>query len=291
MRKEIEDTFCHSGELSRVLYALSTSEGNRKISHLEEIVDKKFEFNRIAKDLLDSTENEEINRRYREDMRQIWDEKNFKVLESSGDESELRILGSASIQVYVHAIRLLDKSTYRHLRSVSSRFGVSQSTMILASTGFDIAVHMKRYWCGETTGRQAVSDVMRSLVREIASVGGGIAGAYVGATLGTMSPLPFGGIVGGLVGSFVGSYTAQKITDPVFSFFYNLFYYSDQQEALKIAYEFMGLSAEDASNDDINHRYRYLARVYHPDKNKGNDQKFITLQASTELIRQSRKGL
>ena len=199
-------------------------------------------------------------------------------------------MASASLQVYANAIRQLDGTTYQHLRSVSHFFGVSQKTMLLTSTVFAIAIQMKRYWCGETTGRQAIYDIVQSIAKDFASIGGGFAGGYAGAKLVAAYLGPVGGVFGGLVGSFVGSYAAQKGTDIIISQLGDLLDNEDKLQALKKAFEYLELS-EDATIDEINRQYRQLSRKYHPDSPNGSTIKFMFLETNRELIKQSRKGL
>ena len=162
--------------------------------------------------------------------------------------------------------------------------------MLPTSTGFDIAIQMERYWCGETTSRQAISDIIKIFAKELASIGGGFAGGYAGVTLGAAYFGPVGGVLNGLVGSLVGSYAAQKGTDMIISQLGDLLDNEDKLQALKKAYEYMELS-EDATIDKINRQYRRLSKKYHPDSPTGSNEKFILLKISKEIILQSRKGL
>ena len=162
--------------------------------------------------------------------------------------------------------------------------------MLLTSTGFDIAIQMERYWCGKTTGRQAISDIIKFFAKDFASIGGGFAGSYAGAKLGAACFGPVGGVFGDLVDGLVGSYTAQKVIDMVIS---QIGYWLDNEEklqALKKAYEFMEFS-EDALIDEINPQYRRLSKKYHPDSPIGSIIKFFVLITNREIVMQSRKGL
>ena len=158
------------------------------------------------------------------------------------------------------------------------------------TTGFDIAIQMERYWCGETTGRQAIDDIVQSFAKELAKIVGGVAGGFAGATLGAAYFGPVGSVFGGIVGSFAGSYTAQMGTDMLISQLGDLLDNEDKLQTLKKAYEYMELS-EDATINEIKRQYRRLSENYHPDSPTGCTEKFILLRISREIIMQSRKGL
>jgi hypothetical protein len=48
-------------------------------------------------------------------------------------------------------------------------------------------------------------------------------------------------------------------------------------------YEILGVG-ENANNDDINRAYRQLAKLYHPDKNNGDDAKFVEINKAKEIL-------
>ena len=79
IRNTLENTLCHSGELNRALYALSTKEGNGMLPVLEKNLKNCEKFTQIVEELVESTKTKKNNRRYREDMEQIWYEKKIKL--------------------------------------------------------------------------------------------------------------------------------------------------------------------------------------------------------------------
>ena len=146
---------------------------------------------------------------------------------------------------------------------------------------FSIFINVRRWWNGEITGERCA----KNIIDDLATVGGALAGAAGGAVAGVAVGGPIGGAIGGVVGAFVGgvaaNYLIQKLTEELFDL--------PKTEALEEAYKFMGLHRND-SNEKVNARYRELARVYHPDKEGGSEEKFCKLSACVAIIKAARES-
>lgn len=79
---------------------------------------------------------------------------------------------------------------------------------------------------------------------------------------------------------------AGQMIGKVVSSLMGLFFDQPKGEALKNAYEVLGVSST-ADIATINSQYKKLALKYHPDKPGGSQEKWLQLRSSIEIIRNS----
>ena len=234
------------------------------------------------------TEKEEENRQYQEDMQEVWGKNYLTLLRHRNQQFEQERQWSASIEAYAKAIRLLDRTTFDFLRAFSKLFGVKQ-TNIMQDTLF-IVGDMTKYWSGELDGHRIADQSARKYVAALATKAGATGGASAGSALGSFYGGPTGSVIGLVVGAFAGSYALQKLADWLYNVLLDYFRpLSEREKTISMAYRFMELP-HDASKQEVEHKYRMLAKKYHPDQG-GKDDDFLALQASREIIKQSRQHL
>ena len=284
---KLEYTICHPGDLNRVIYYLSSPEGNDQIEELQRSMDSELDFGDVTRYLADQTRRHDSNRKYREFMESVWGEEDLKKLFRSNDDLHSKRVRSGLIAAYITAIRSIEENTFLRLESVSRYFGVSQGSLQRAASGIDVAVILKKWYCGEKSRGQALAAIGKVIVGEIAAAAGLGVGAATGASIGAYFG-PVGGILGGIFGAFGGSYIARASADTIYDMLIKHFFSLDDK-ALENAYLFLEIDPS-ATNEEIEYQYRKLARRYHPDAG-GSHAQFLRLQMSRDLIRESRKGL
>ena len=153
-------------------------------------------------------------------------------------------------------------------------------TAVITVVG-SIFINVWRWWKEEITGERCA----KNIIDDLAKVGGALAGAAGGAAAGGAVGGPIGGAIGGVIGGIIGAvaadYLIQKLTEELFDL--------PKTEALEEAYKFMGLHRND-SNEKVNARYKELARIYHPDKEGGSEEKFCKLSACVAIIKAARES-
>uniref|UniRef100_A0AC35F4S2 J domain-containing protein n=1 Tax=Panagrolaimus sp. PS1159 TaxID=55785 RepID=A0AC35F4S2_9BILA len=133
-------------------------------------------------------------------------------------------------------------------------------------------------WNREISGKRAAKNVVDSL----AVVGGGAFGASAGATIGSFFG-PVGTVIGGAIGGISGSMTAAYYSEKFTEWFFDL----PKTEALEKAYNALGIH-HTASNSKINRAFRSLSMIYHPDRRRGSEEKFVELQIYMAIIKAER---
>ena len=176
---------------------------------------------------------------------------------------------------------------------MSRYFGVSQNSLHeAAASGYELAVILKQWYCGEKSGSQALADTVKIATENIARrlhIAGGTVGGWAGESIGTAYLGPIGGFVGVVVGAFGGSHVARTIVEKIYDMLMKYFFNSSQEKALENAYIFLEVTP-DVSDGTIDQQFRRLSRKHHPDKG-GNENDFLRLKMSQDLIREFRKGL
>ena len=106
---KLKNVICHPGNLNRVIYALTSYEGNRKIPLVEQNLQSELGFAEITQQLADGTRPHEENVEYRKSMNEVWGDENVKKLLGIGQNDNLSSvrLRSAYIAAYIVAIRYL----------------------------------------------------------------------------------------------------------------------------------------------------------------------------------------
>ena len=158
----------------------------------------------------------------------------------------------------------------------------------------NIAVECSRAIWEYIRGDISLEEVAQRSLVAVGGAAGGVLGGAVGAATGAaLSKAIFGesekaknlggllgGIAGGLLGGHVGASTTRSILD-------HFPFGSSRGEAVQNAYNTMDLTP-DATNDEINQRFRQLALKYHPDRPGGSTEVFQELNTAMEIIRASR---
>ena len=173
----------------------------------------------------------------------------------------------------------------------------ANAALLAASLAPEVISHMLQWWDGKIDGVECS--------RRIAIVGGstsaGIAASYFGKYAGSTVGLALGGTVGAGIGEIVGAVTfsnagfligqtvLNKLSDKIFKM--------PRELAVKNAYIFLD-ERSDASNDEINHKFRMKARLYHPDYNRSKyypekirrelEEQWLELQHNMQIIRMHR---
>ena len=168
---------------------------------------------------------------------------------------------------------------------------VANVTLVVPNLRFDIRKLIRKWWNGEITGADCVAGMLLFGVAAVAGLvvvaAGFVGGAAIGATAGTAVLGPIGAIVGAIsgavIGAFVGGITAEIIAGLLLGWFYS----KPQREALSDSYTFLGVS-EEATNSEINSRFRHLAMQYHPDRPGGDPKMWAKLQHAMAIIRVAR---
>ena len=234
------------------------------------------------------TEKEEENQQYQEDMQKVWKKNNLILLRHRNQQLEQERQWSALMEVYAEAIRFLDSETFDSLKAFSKLFGVW--TAIFEEATEFIQGDVEKYWSGEINGHRIADESARKYVNVLASKAGATVGASAGSALGSFYGGPTGSVIGLVVGAFAGSYALQKLADLLYNVLLDYFRpLSEREKTISMAYRFMELP-HDASKQEVEHKYRMLAKKYHPDQG-GKDDDFLALQASREIIKQSRQHL
>ncbi|KAH3698288.1 uncharacterized protein LOC127862553 [Dreissena polymorpha] len=139
----------------------------------------------------------------------------------------------------------------------------------------EICENLRQWVNGEISGEACINSIIE---KDANAAIGSFVGGKVGGAIGG----PSGAAVGAVV-AHVLPITAQMLKSKLKQWIFGC----SKEKALEQAFTFVGLQAT-ATNKEINSRYRKLARKYHPDK-KGELEKWIQLQYSMELIRESRR--
>ena len=155
-------------------------------------------------------------------------------------------------------------------------------TVFLAA---EIRMNIKKWWNGEISGKRCV----KNIIDKGASLAAGLCGVMAGETVGALLGVPLGppGVaVGALVGGLVGGLILTEFANEVVDLLTRCLFGLPQSEALENAYNFLEITPE-ASNSDINSKYRHLSLKYHPDKGGKRDD-WTRLQYSMAVIKEAR---
>lgn len=131
------------------------------------------------------------------------------------------------------------------------------------------------WYKGEITGKRCVKNILDST----SSILAGAAGGAGGGTLGLVLAGPVGMIVGGVIGTIVAGEIAQRLSDWLTRYLFDL----PKDKAVENAYNFLNAKPS-ASNDVVNKCFRDLCLKYHPDKG-GKAEDWYKLQSSMALIK------
>ncbi|CAF1516095.1 unnamed protein product [Rotaria magnacalcarata] len=159
--------------------------------------------------------------------------------------------------------------------------GALQPTVIIApKLAYEAIMNIRAWWKGEISGQRCV----KNLLDDMATVAGGMGGAWAGAAAGSIFG-PIGTGIGFLAGGVTGCWAASQLSKRLTEKLFNL----PRSVALENAYRYFGLT-QSCSNGDINAAYKRLALVKHPDKG-GSKEDFFELQVSLAIIKEHREGL
>jgi hypothetical protein len=134
-----------------------------------------------------------------------------------------------------------------------------------------------RWYTGEISGKRCAKLILDSISSLAGGVAVGCAGAAIGGCIGPVG-MVLGGVIGGLIGGKSIELAADWLTRKIFDL--------PKEEAVENAYNFLGVK-QNASNDEINKKFRTLCLKYHPDKG-GKAEDFQKLQISMAVIKFSR---
>ncbi|XP_075253764.1 uncharacterized protein LOC142345555 isoform X2 [Convolutriloba macropyga] len=215
----------------------------------------------------------------------------------------------------INAIQKMDQRTfnsvvraiknYRSYGSVAitkplqaARFSTKANAALLAvSLAPEVISHMRQWWDGKIDGVECS--------RRIAIVGGstsaGIAAGYFGNYAGSTVGFALGGPVGAGIGMVVGAVTFSNagflIGEKVLNKLSDKLFTMPRELAVKNAYKFLEVRS-DASDDEINHKYRIKARRFHPDYTRSKnyqvkiqqelEELWLELQHNMQIIRMHR---
>lgn len=134
------------------------------------------------------------------------------------------------------------------------------------------------------------SEVIRSIATHAVGVGGAGLGVAIGAKVGSrllrgLGPqgMLIGGIVGGIGGAFAGQKAGSNVAQRVMDHFD---FGPTRAKSLRNAFATLGVDPS-ATNQEINHAYRRLARAHHPDRG-GSKDIFQKVGTAMEIIRAAR---
>ncbi|XP_060598472.1 uncharacterized protein LOC132752188 isoform X2 [Ruditapes philippinarum] len=150
---------------------------------------------------------------------------------------------------------------------------------------WEVIMNINRWWNGEITGKRCVKNIIDCGVGVAAGIVGGWTGQAIGGFIGSvLGPIgtTCGMVVGGVVCGILAQIKATQLCDLLTQNFFGL----PKSEALENAYSFLDISFN-ASNGDVNSRYRHLALQFHPDKG-GDPEMWAKLQYSMAIIRKAR---
>eukprot|EP00439_Symbiodinium_sp_Y106_P054018 s7170_g7.t1 len=154
--------------------------------------------------------------------------------------------------------------------------GAAGAILQVGLLGYELYADIRKYWKGEIDGYQCAENLTSSFASAAAGAGGGLAAVTLcaGAT-------PWGLIFASLAAACVASGLTSLAVRECFQRCFD----NDRDRALKRAYEVLGITSG-AAPDVVRQAYLTKAKETHPDKG-GNEQLFIELNSSYELIRAS----
>ncbi|XP_052251115.1 uncharacterized protein LOC127858182 [Dreissena polymorpha] len=303
--------------LARIIFFLADHSANGfaepYIQSLKAVVNMPSVFTKVAERMEQDTKTAEKDPHYKQMMYDIW--QNFMKDDLSenpdhGQKWDLAVPGdsvSCVVQYnFMRAVSSMPPESYLALSNALQAIGNASSVvrfvdkaltkarvakplvrvgLVAAYLAYDVIVNIRRWWKGEISGTRCVKNIIDNGVSVAAGIAGGIGGEVIGAAVGSFLG-PIGTVVGAIGGAIIGgygsSYAAHALSDRLTQWVFGL----PKSEALERGYNFLGLPPN-ASNSDINSRYRQLALQYHPDKG-GNPNKWTQLQYSLAVIREAR---
>jgi len=153
----------------------------------------------------------------------------------------------------------------------------------------EIGWHTYRYFTGQITwkefGRVCIRTVTTGVISGVSSWGGVCAGAAMGSIVGPVGTI-IGGILGGIFAGVVGGYGSNYV--------FEKYWPSDEEKTRKKmiaqAFTFFNLKVEDINDpvkfnaEIIRKTYKDYAKIFHPDRITGSDEKFKTLGAHYGIV-------
>jgi len=312
IRKKILEQFINKPEvLARVLFFLDEEDKEYHEPQdspvwriLKESVKlSSYAFELYAERLANDTKEVAKDQRFRQVIRDMYEEMLSATDDCTNDGKGLRAIrptlfaGMAIVWEMVGAkgqeellsviSKIVDVVGTKEIMSIADKFVGLATTRFgaeliirepIAFLAVDATRNIYRWWIGEISGKRCAKSVLDSL----GSVSGGMVLGAAGAALG-LYVRPGGTVLVRVAGSFVGNIgggiLARYITQQIFGI--------PEDEALENAYNFLGLES-DAENNEINYAFRRLCLKHHPDRPKGNADKFIKLQVNLQIIKTSR---
>ena len=143
-----------------------------------------------------------------------------------------------------------------------------------------IYFNVKKWWNGEITGKRCAKSIIDDGAKAGGAIGGAAGGAWIGSAIGGPIGMAKEASLELVCRSCNSKCTLRVIDGSNIRF--------TQDCSARRCLQILGTRPE-ASNDQINKRYRQLALVYHPDKEGGREDKFIKLHSYVCIIRASRE--
>lgn len=311
----LKDTFKSNPEdHARILFFLADSQANGVaepyIRSLESVINMPAVFKKVAERMAEDTKTAERDPQFRQFMYNVWNnfmKDNLSVHPDGGQRWELAVPNYSAVQYnFMRYVAALPPESFQILQQAVQSIGgagivaryanralskarsarpVVRVALVVVVLAWDVIKNISRWWKGEISGARCVKNIIDCGVSVAAGIAGGMGGEAIGAMIGSLAG-PVGTVVGGIAGAVVGSatasFTAQSLCDRLTQWVFGL----PKSEALDKAYSFLGVSAN-ASNSDVNSRYRQLALQYHPDKG-GDKEQWVQLQYSMAVIREAR---
>ncbi|CAE7752371.1 dnaJ [Symbiodinium sp. CCMP2592] len=155
--------------------------------------------------------------------------------------------------------------------------GAAGAILQVGLLGYELYADIRKYWKGEIDGYQCAENLSSSFASAAAAAGGGLAAVTLCAGAAPCG-LIFASLAAACVASGLTSFAVRACFQRCFD--------NDRDRALKRAYEVLGIT-RGAAPDVVRQAYLTKAKETHPDKG-GNEQLFIELNSSYELIRASK---
>ncbi|XP_072021757.1 uncharacterized protein [Amphiura filiformis] len=304
---------------ARVLFFLSQSLERRVaapyLKSLRSVIGRPAVFKTVANRLAEDTRKMEEDEEYREFMHDVWsnfleeDDLSESDNHDNGQEWSLAVLqvctpGTAEY-AFISAVARLPQpreiAIYQIVRTVGNAGTVAVYTnralrtvahevvavgLVAACLAYDVIKNIRRWWRGEISGKRCLKNIIDCGVGVAAGLAGGVGGEMIGAAVGSLAG-PLGTVVGGIAGAVVGGIGASRAGKSLSDRLTQRVFGLPKNEALDKAYKEVLFLRPNASNSEINSRYRQLCLIYHPDR-EGDEHKWTQLQYAMAVIREAR---
>ena len=167
------------------------------------------------------------------------------------------------------ALRESTESMLTSVQKAAKSFTLKNVALIaVAYLSIDAWHNICEWWHGRISGQRCAKNIIDCGIGLAAGVGGGALGGALGTMISPGVGTVFGGFIGGAVATGVGHQLSDWMTLKIFRL--------PKSVALENAFRFMGLP-QDASNNEINSKYKGLCLRYHPDRG-GRTEDFQKIQ-------------